>query len=103
MFTEEVAGEDLVAEAEALLSESGEAPEEKPETIEEPARLATLTTDEWLDDDELDEIEKERKKKEARQKKRRLVFDERLGEVVAERRRKQSRRSDDWLDFDEDD
>ena len=103
VITEEPAVEDLVAEAEALLSESGEAPEEKPETKEEPARLATPTTDEWLDDDELDEIEKERKKKEARQKKRRLVFDERLGEVVAERRRKQSRRSDDWLDFDEDD
>jgi N utilization substance protein A len=103
VITEEATVEDLVAEAEALLSESGEAPEEKPETIEGPARLATPTTDEWLDDDELDEIEKERKKKEARQKKRRLVFDERLGEVVAERRRKQSRRSDDWLDFDEDD
>ena len=93
--------EEVMAEAEALLSEP-EQPEE--ELVEEVLKFGGPSEDVWVDeDDELDELERDRKKKEARKKKRRLIFDERLGEVVAERRRKRSRRTGDWLDYDEED
>ncbi len=95
--------EDLIAEAEAILSRS-ESEEDKEETADvktkQVARKKSFGPAPW-EEDELDEVEKAREKKAARQKKRRLVYDERLGEVVAERRRKRSRRSDDWLDYDE--
>jgi len=121
---------DLVAEAEALLSEGGTTEEvvvePKTEDVVEPeveveaaaeveVEIAvkevepapTITpeppTFDW-EDDELSEIEREREKKKAREKKRRLVFDERLGEVIAERRHKKRRGGhSDWLDFEDDD
>jgi N utilization substance protein A len=97
--------EDIVAEAEALLSEPEEEPElePEPEPEEEPIRFDTLPGEEEWGEDKLDEVEREREKKKARQKKRRLVYDENLGEVVAERRRKRSRRTGDWHDFDDED
>ncbi len=85
---------DLVAEAEAILSE--------PETEETPAYASVFPEDDWQEVDEFDELERARQKKKAKQKRRRLIYDEKLGEVVAERRRKRSRRSGDWLDEYED-
>jgi len=119
--------EDVMAAAEAILSE-GEAeveqeiePELKPEVEsaageseptqeieEEPVSFEELAKtwqgqgQEEIEFEEDDSRERELEKKKAREKKRRLVYDERLGEVVAERRRKRSRRTDDWYDFDED-
>jgi N utilization substance protein A len=110
--------DDIVAEAEAMLTETepeleaereveDEAePEVEPEPEAEPKPLEFEVTsaDDWLEeDDEFDEQERKRAREKARRKKRRLVYDEKLGEVVAERRRKRSRRSDDWLDYEEDD
>ena len=86
--------EELIAEAEAILSQPS------PEAGE-PLKTPSSEVPEWEED--MDDVTKKRGKKAARQKKRRLVYDERLGEVVAERRRKRSRQSDDWLDYDEDD
>ncbi len=96
------ASEDLIAEAEAILSKPAEQKPQKEEEQPEKAETLNVTTSSDWEDDEMDEAERERERKEARRKKRRLVYDERLGEVVAERRRKRSRRTDDWLDYDED-
>jgi N utilization substance protein A len=94
--------DDLVAEAETLLS-TPEVTQPAPPAKPVPTALPeTPATEEGWEDEELEELERERKKKSARTKKRRLVFDEKLGEVVAERRRKQSRQTGDWMDFDED-
>lgn len=93
--------DNLIAEAEAILSQSEPQDEETAEAkAKRTAKKKVLSPAPWEEDD-LDEVEKAREKKAARQKKRRLVYDERLGEVVAERRRKHSRRSEDWLDYDE--
>lgn len=92
----EVSDEELIAEAEAFLSETP-ALEEQLETIDNLPETAG-----WEEEEDAEQLERERGKKAARQKKRRLVFDERLGEVVAERRRKRNRRADDWLEYDED-
>jgi N utilization substance protein A len=113
--------EDVMAEAEAILSEGeaeteveeiqveGEAELAQQEEVEAESELETepasfeTSAEGWQEEsfDIDDEREKELEKKKAREKKRRLVYDERLGEVVAERRRKRSRRTGDWLDYEE--
>ncbi len=99
--------EEAVIEAPVQVEAEVETQDEKepevvvtPEPVAEKSWKSPSTEGEWMDDDELEELERERQKKKAREKKRRLVFDERLGEVVSERRRKHSRR--DWLDEYED-
>ena len=111
--------EDVMAAAEALLSDAepeaeqeietklepeAETESEQEEIEEEPVSFEELAKSwqEEIEFEEDDSRERELEKKKAREKKRRLVYDERLGEVVAERRRKRSRRTDDWYDFDED-
>ncbi|MDM8519342.1 transcription termination factor NusA [Anaerolineales bacterium HSG6] len=75
---------DLMAKAEALLTD----------TKVKPA------SDVSTEEDESD-IERERVKKKAKQKKRRLVFDEELGEMVAQRRRKGNRKDQNWHDYED--
>jgi N utilization substance protein A len=119
--------DDLVAEAEALLTEAEIEAESKvdvDEAVSEEVQTTTeaepeaepevepeaepeipvieMSSEEWLDEEELGQADRQVAKKKARQKRRRLVYDEKLGEVVAERRRKRSRQGQDWLDFDED-
>jgi hypothetical protein len=120
--------EEVVAEAEAILSdqeepavaematgqesktvteleeEAEEMVTEEPKVEAEPVGFGDTYRTDWQEDFEFedeDDRDRELERKKARRKKRRLVFDERLGEVVAERRRKRSRRTDDWYDFDE--
>lgn len=100
---------DIMAEAEAILTETQpeieqEQPKPEPALVPETISVSPVALEDWQEefeeDEEVDEAKREQDKKKARQKKRRLVYDERLGEVVTERRRKRSRR-DDWLNYDD--
>lgn len=93
--------DDLIAEAEAILSTTKEEPSDDKDDDKKRITKDQVTYASEVFDDDMDEMERERERKEARRKKRRLVYDERLGEVVAERRRKRSRRTDDWYDYDD--